>query len=105
MKNNQSNLIKSIMFKDFIFKNLSNIKWLIFLIFLGVTICYGSTSQDYLKPISDGVNTTFGSGSTFEHLLYIGEVGYGSYKYVLSKNPVFLVGIVVLMIFTQAFLT
>lgn len=59
---------------------------------------------DYLAKIKPGVQKTFGKGSTFEWLAYIGEAGVCIWRYLSTQNIVWFFGMPVVMLFTYAFL-
>ncbi len=54
---------------------------------------------DVLEGISNSVSGTFGSGSTFIKLLYMGEIFASAVVYVKTKNLLVLAGIVILSLF------
>lgn len=62
---------------------------------------FAATGTDYLAGIKDSTTSSFGEGSTFEHLLYLGEGIAGVYGYIKTKNIMVLGGLIVVMIFTH----
>ena len=74
---------------------------LVLFIISGVSNAADGTN--YLSGVESSVSASFGEGSTFEHLLYLGEACVGAFGYIKTKNIMLLVGVVVLMIFTHFF--
>ena len=62
---------------------------------------FAATTTDYLSGIKDSAAGSFGEGSTFEHLLYLGEGIAGVYGYIKTKNIMVLGGLIVVMVFTH----
>ena len=61
-------------------------------------------AADYLVTLKPGVTKTFGHGSTFEWLAYIGEAGMCIWRYVSTQNVAWFFGMPIIMAFTYAFL-
>ncbi|KLV36871.1 hypothetical protein AB894_00825 [Piscirickettsia salmonis] len=71
------------------------------ILYLMATSPLFAAGEDYLSGIKDATASSFGEGSTFEHLLYLGEGIAGVYAYIKTKNIMVLAGLVVVMIFTH----
>lgn len=61
-------------------------------------------AADYLANLKPAVTKTFGHGSTFEWLTYIGEAGTCIWRYLSTQNVVWFLGMPIVMAFTYAFL-
>lgn len=57
-------------------------------------------AADILKTGDATVKETFGSGSTFAKWLILGEVIFGVFSYIKTKNLLLLGGVVVVIVFT-----
>lgn len=57
-------------------------------------------AADILAPGATTVNETFGAGSTFAKWLILGEVIFGVFMYIKTKNLLLLGGVVVVIVFT-----
>lgn len=67
------------------------------------TCAQADTGTDYLSGMSSGAVSTFGEGSTFEKLLYLGEAVVMGFTWVKTKSVWALAGLPVLMIATHFF--
>ena len=73
-------------------------------------ICYGLlfSCSAFCDPASDPLATIikpqvaalFGPGSTVSYCIYVGEIVLGAIGYAKSKNPLLLIGVPILVIFT-----
>ena len=83
-------------------------------IFIGIILCLMSgmasadeppadVGKDYGAKLLPAVKKTFGSGSAFESIAYIAQVGTCIFKYVSTQNIVWFLGCFILPIFTYAF--
>ena len=84
-------------------------RWLMYLaLFISVFIvqyCFAAGDTDVLSKtgVSGKVEGTFGPSSFFAWAIYILEFVFGMYKYATGgKNPMALVGIVILIIISAA---
>ncbi|ARW85418.1 type IV conjugative transfer system pilin TraA [Aeromonas salmonicida] len=57
-------------------------------------------AADILKAGDTTVKETFGTGSTFAKWLILGEVIFGVFSYIKTKNLLLLGGVVVVIVFT-----
>ena len=57
-------------------------------------------AADILKAGGATVKETFGAGSTFAKWLILGEVIFGVFSYIKTKNLLLLGGVVVVIVFT-----
>lgn len=82
-------------------------------IFIGIILCLMSgvvsaddskdAGKDYGAKLLPAVKKTFGSGSSFESMSYIAQVGVCMYKYISSQNIVWFLGCFLLPMFSYAF--
>ncbi len=69
------------------------------IIFANVAFC--DTPTDPLAAIiKPQITALFGPGSTVSYCIYVGEIVLGAIGYAKSKNPLLLVGVPILVIFT-----
>ena len=57
-------------------------------------------SDPLATVIKPQVTALFGPGSTVSYCIYVGEIVLGAIGYAKSKNPLLLVGVPILVIFT-----
>jgi hypothetical protein len=63
---------------------------------------FGFAADDPLAlSIKPGITALFGTGSTVSYGIYIGEIILGAVAYIKSKNPMVLVGVPILVLFTH----
>lgn len=72
-------------------------------LFVCTACAQADTGTDYLSGMSAGAVSTFGEGSTFEKLLYLGEAVVMGFTWVKTKSVWALAGLPVLMIATHFF--
>lgn len=94
------NKLQNISLKSYILMR-EYLPYVLLSVFFLVLLSGHAFADDYLSGIKTSVTTSFGEGSTFEHLLYLGEAIAGAYGYVKTKNIMLLLGVIVLMIFTH----
>lgn len=75
------------------------INFLIFgLIFSCSAFC--DASDPLATIIKPQITALFGPGSTVSYCIYVGEIVLGAIGYAKSKNPLLLIGVPILVIFT-----
>ncbi len=72
----------------------------------GVFVCNLCLAGEAKDPLYDSVRpqveALFGPGSTVAYCIYVAEIILGSVLYIKNKNPLTLVGVPIIVIFTSA---
>jgi len=71
-----------------------------------IGVCLTGTSlavgtDPLAATIKPEITALFGSGSTVSYAIYVGEIILGAVGYIKSKNPMILIGVPVLVLFTH----
>ena len=85
-------------------KNISDFSWKCSALIFGLLFSFSVFCDPAADPLSSiikpQITALFGPGSTVSYCIYVGEIVLGAIGYAKSKNPLLLVGVPILVIFT-----
>lgn len=86
--------------KAFFLRNYWKITSVFFSLIFSCSAFCDPASDPLATVIKPQVTALFGPGSTVSYCIYVGEIVLGAIGYAKSKNPLLLIGVPILVIFT-----
>ena len=86
--------------KELFLKHYFKISSILTLLIFSCSAFCDPASDPLAAIIKPQVAALFGPGSTVSYCIYVGEIVLGAIGYAKSKNPLLLIGVPILVIFT-----